>query len=64
MHLTVIERAFQLARTGDFNGGKEIDRVLKREGYTHAEIASLTFRTVRQDLLRACRQAQADRLHA
>lgn len=59
MRSPVIERAFELARSGKFATAKEIDHAIKREGYTHAEIATLGFRSLRKDLLRTCREARA-----
>lgn len=58
MRPSVIERAFELARSGEFATAKEIDTAIKREGYTHAEVATLGFRSLRQDLLKACREAR------
>lgn len=59
MRSSVIERAFELARSGKFTTAKEIDHAIKREGYTHAEIATLGFRSLRRDLLKACREARS-----
>lgn len=54
-----MERAFELARSGRFKVSKDIDRALKNEGYSNVEIAYLTLGSVRKDLLRVCREAQA-----
>lgn len=60
MRKSAMERAFELARSGRFKVGKDIDRTLKAEGYNNVEIAYLTLGSVRKDLLRACREAQAN----
>lgn len=54
-----MERAFELARSGRFKVSKDIDRALKNEGYSNVEIAYLILGSVRKDLLRVCREAQA-----
>lgn len=59
MRKSAIERAFELARSGQFKVGQDIDRTLKAEGYNNVEIAYLTLGSVRKDLMRACRDAQA-----
>jgi hypothetical protein len=58
MRVSVIERGFQLARTGSFATSRDIDKVLRQEGYTHADVASLTFPSVRRQLLKACQEAR------
>lgn len=57
--ISAIERAFEHARSGKFTKARDIDRVMKQEGYTHAEIASLGLKSVRRDLLKACSSATA-----
>lgn len=59
MRQSAMERAFELARSGRFKVSKDIDRALKNEGYSNVEIAYLTLGSVRKDLLRVCREAQA-----
>jgi hypothetical protein len=55
---TMLERAYQLARTGEFRSTPAIRAQLKREGYaqTHVHIAG---RALIQSLNRACAEAQA-----
>ena len=57
----VIERAYQLARTGAFSTAGEIADRLKREGYGVTSVAvHLEGRAIRDDLARICREAIAD----
>jgi hypothetical protein len=56
--IPLIERAFQLPRTGAFAKISEISHRLKREGYTATEIAIyLEGGSIRKDLSRICREA-------
>ena len=59
MRKSAMERAFELARSGRFKIGRDIDRTLKVEGYSNGEIAYLTLGSVRKDLMRVCREAQS-----
>lgn len=52
----IIERAFQLARSGRFKKVDEIQRALKREGYGRTE-GHLSGRLIRTQLKRACHEA-------
>ncbi len=52
----IIERAFELARSGRFKKVDEIQRALKREGYGRAE-GHLSGRLIRTQLRRACDEA-------
>ncbi len=54
----IIERAFQLARSGRFKKVEEIQRALKREGYGRAE-GHLAGRLIRTQLRQACNEAAA-----
>lgn len=57
MRKSAMERAFELARSGRFKSGRDIDRQLKTEGYDNVQIAFLALGSVRKDLLKACRAA-------
>lgn len=59
MRKSAMERAFELASTGRFKSGRDIDKHLKSEGYDNVQIAFLALGSVRKDLLRTCREAQA-----
>ncbi len=52
----IIERAFELARSGRFKKVDEIQRALKREGYGRAD-GHLSGRLIRTQLRRACDEA-------
>jgi hypothetical protein len=43
---TVLERAFELARSGRFETVEFITKALRAEGYTTAEIGQITGRTL------------------
>ena len=53
----VIERAFELAKTGEYTGVGKIRERLAREGYTHDE-ARLYGRELAKSLLRHCAEAR------
>ncbi len=58
----LIERAYQLARTGDFAKVEHIERKLTREGYT-AVADHLSGRMLRRelnDMMRAARREKAE----
>ncbi len=58
----LIERAYQLARTGDFAKLEHIERKLTREGYT-AVADHLSGRMLRRelnDMMRAARREKAE----
>jgi hypothetical protein len=57
----LVERAYQLARTGAFLSIGEIKARLKREGFTNGYIeAHLAGKTIREDLARVLREATKD----
>ena len=54
----LVERAYELARTGAFSTSGEIQDRLKREGYGAASVQiHFQGRTIRVDLTRICREA-------
>jgi hypothetical protein len=55
---TTLERAYELARTGDFNQPSEIQSRLKEEGYIDAE-AQMIGPILRRDLRFLCQTARA-----
>ena len=56
----LIERAYQLARTGAFMTCRAVADRLKREGYGVTAVAiHLQGRAIRDDLTRICREAAA-----
>ena len=60
---TTLERAYQLARTGDYTGASEIKAKLKSEGYGDAA-AQLYGQTITNDLRRLSNEAKAARAPA
>lgn len=58
--MNIIERAYELARSGDCASMVEIERVLSREGFTNV-LAHMSGPTLRRDLTRLCREAAAER---
>ena len=54
----VLERAFELARTGDYGTRSQIGRALEREGYTISEVAQLAGASVTRQLNGLCRSAR------
>jgi hypothetical protein len=57
MQKHIVERAYELASSGDFSDLADIRQVLSREGYSNvaAHFAGMTFRN---ELLAKCRQAR------
>lgn len=53
----IIERAFELAATGQFEGLTEIKPILRREGYSFVD-NSFSGLQVRRDLQAICREAR------
>ncbi len=53
----VVERAFELAKSGEYTGIREIRERLSREGYTQDE-ARLYGRELAKSLLRLCAEAR------
>lgn len=57
--LSLIERAYQMARDGECHGVPEIRRRLKIEGYVSIDIAGhLSGRAIRADLTKLCQSAR------
>ena len=55
----LVERAYQLARSGAFAGLSEISNRLKREGYTMTSVnVHLEGKAIRADLKRICEDAK------
>jgi hypothetical protein len=56
---TLVQRAYQLARSGAFAGWAEISDRLKREGYTATSVnVHLEGKAIRADLKRICDEAK------
>jgi len=53
----LFERAYALAKTGDFSNTSEIARQLSREGFEAVEL-HLAGASIRRELNRLCREAQ------
>ena len=53
----VIDRAFELARTGAYAVAADVAPALAVEGYPEAELRRLRTVDVRRDLIRVCREA-------
>jgi len=58
-HKPLVERAFELARSGRFKQVEDIERVLSKEGYPKAS-PHWNSGTLRKQLRDACRKASAD----
>jgi len=57
----ILERAFELARSGAFTDVKSLDRALAAEGYARNDPHTHS-PTARKQLRRLCREAKAQRL--
>ena len=57
----ILERAFELARTGAFTDVKSLDRALAAEGYARSDPHTRS-PTARKQLRRLCREAKARRM--
>jgi hypothetical protein len=57
MQKDIIERALELARSGEFKGAEQIKAVLSKEGYTavHQHFAGVTVRRIIQIACHAAR---------
>jgi hypothetical protein len=53
--MTAVERAFHLARSGEFPGITEIIKSLKRDGYSTDQIQGQTLKRQLTTLIRAAR---------
>ncbi|RVT93366.1 hypothetical protein [Sphingomonas crocodyli] len=58
--MNIIERAYQLAQSGDCVSMVEIERALSREGFANV-LAHMSGPSLRKDLTRMCREAAAER---
>ena len=56
----IIERSYQLARSGECAGIEEIRRRLRAEGYADATAQLTASRSLRKDLTRLCLQARGE----
>ena len=63
-HQTVLERAFEIARTGKCLKVDEIRRQLKREGYSSTELQQVTGRMLSVQLSQLIEQARAEAAQA
>jgi len=59
----ILERAFELARSGAFTDVKSLDRALAAEGYARGDPHTHS-PTARKQLRRLCREAKARRIAA
>lgn len=55
---TVLERAFELAHTGEFATRSQIGRALEKEGYTIADVSQLAGVGITRQLNALCRLAR------
>jgi hypothetical protein len=58
--ITALERAFQLARSGDVAGLSDIITSLNREGYYASQIEGPVLKRQLTDLIKAARKGSAD----
>jgi hypothetical protein len=58
--MTALERAFQLARSGQVAGLTEIVTSLNREGYSGSQIEGRLLKRQLADLIKAARKASLD----
>lgn len=56
-----IERAFQMARSGDYRARGEISRAMGKEGFTISECEQLTLPSISRQLNDLCRAAFRDK---
>lgn len=56
-----IERAFQMARSGDYRARGEISRAMGKEGFTISECEQLTLPSISRQLNDLCRTAFRDK---
>lgn len=54
----IVERAFQLARSGRYRARSDIGRALSAEGYTLTDLQHLDGAGITRDLNRLCRESQ------
>lgn len=59
--MTTLERAFQLARSGQYSGITEILKSLKREGYATDQIQGQVLKRQLTKLIRAARPEDRDK---
>jgi hypothetical protein len=58
----ILERAFELARTGQFSRVKDLEKALAREGYARGD-PHIQSPTVRKQLRQICCQSTASQAH-
>jgi len=56
---SVLERAYDLARTGRYNGITPIANALLAEGYSRYDTLQMKTRSVRMELQKLCRRARS-----
>lgn len=56
MHVSPIERAFQLARTGEYENFTQVKKALRREFNVERELVG---RSLSADITRICREVRA-----
>lgn len=56
---TVLERAFEMARTGDYATRSHIGRALEKQGYTISDVSQLAGAGITRQLNALCRVARA-----
>lgn len=57
--IPILERAFELARTGEYRRVKDLEKALAGEGYARSD-PQLQGRSVRKQLRQLCRTASAE----
>jgi hypothetical protein len=59
--INIVERCYELANSGQYEGTEEIRRQLLAEGYTHAEAGvHLSGRVLKRTLSELCRAARRE----
>jgi|GEM_PF-5597588 len=53
-----VERAFQMARSGDYRSRGEIAREMGKQGFTISEVQQLAMPSISRQLTDLCRDAQ------
>jgi arginine repressor len=53
-NVTPLERAFELARSGEFSNVAEIKKRLQREGFETAQVTGATLTKQLNEIMRAC----------
>ena len=57
----IVERAFELAQTGDYVGLNDLRRALRAEGYSAQSQGEISGMSVKRQLKQVCDSARAER---